>query len=169
MRELSRREALAAGLAGAAALAFGPAAAAAAPDQGAALTALVRAEEDAVYVYGNADLGRLGEELAAQEGEHAKALATQVQALGLAIPGPTRSRDGLGPAALAVLEGGDRAARRNAAIAFEQTLADGCAERLAQLEGPGILRTVATVMASHAQHRALLERDAGRDLLSSSP
>ncbi len=169
MGELSRREALAAGLAGAAALVFaGAATAAAAPDQGAALTALVRAEEDAVYVYRNADLGRLGEELAAQEDEHARALATQVQALGLAIPGPTRNRDGLGPAALAVLDAGDRAARRNAAIAFEQALADGCSQRLAQLEGPGIVRTVATVMASHAQHRALLERAAGRDPLSSS-
>ena len=91
-----------------------------------------------------------------------------MQALGLAIPGPTRTRDGLGPAALAVLEAGDRAARQGAAIAFEQALADGCAQRLAQLQGPGIVRTVATVMASHAQHRALLERAAGRDPLSSS-
>ena len=73
-----------------------------------------------------------------------------------------------GEPARAVLEADGAAARRDAAIAFERALIRGCADRLAQLDEPGILRTVATVMASHAQHLALLERAAGRDPLSSA-
>jgi hypothetical protein len=167
---LSRREALAAGLAGAAALVFAPAAttAAAEPDQGAALAALVRAEQDAAFAYLDAGLGALGGALAGQEEEHSKALATQLEALGLPAPEPARGRAGLGEEALAVLEAGGDAARREAAIALERALIGGCADRLAQFDEPGILRTVATVMASHAQHLALLERAAGRDPLSSA-
>ena len=56
---LSRREALAAGLAGAAALVLAPTAAAAKPDEGAALTALARAEEDSAFVYLDTGLGLL--------------------------------------------------------------------------------------------------------------
>ena len=165
MGELSRREAIASGLAGAAALALGASAtASAAPSPGPALSALVRAEEDAAFVYMQAELGGLGGTLAEHERQHAKALATHLAALGLEIPGPARGRDGLRPAALAVLEASG-AGRLPAAIAFEQALAAGCAERLAQLEAPGTLRTVATVMASHAQHAALLERAAGRSPL----
>ena len=149
----------------------GPASAAAAePDQGAALSALVRAEEDAAFVYLDAGLGSSAARWRARSASTRKALATHLEALGLAIPGPARGRDGLGPAALAVLEAGGGAARLRAAIAFEQAL-DRTAARSGspQLEAPGTLRTVATVMASHAQHRALLERAAGRDPLSSAP
>ena len=169
---LSRREALAAGIAGAVALGLVPAATAAAePDPGAALTALVRAEQDAAFVYLGAGLGALGGRLAGQEQEHAKALATQLEALGLPEPEPVRgypSPSTLGEEALAVLEADGDAARWEAAIAFERALMGGCADRLSQLDEPGILRTVATVMASHAQHLALLERAAGRDPLSSA-
>jgi hypothetical protein len=165
---LSRREALAAGLAGAVALGSVPAAAAAEPDPGAALTALVRAEQDAAFVYLGAGLGALGGRLAGQEQEHAKALATQLEALGLPEPVPAHGYPTLGEEALAVLEADGDAARWEAAIAFERALIGGCADRLSQLDEPGILRTVATVMASHAQHLALLERAAGRDPLSSA-
>ena len=166
---LSRREALAAGLAGAAALVLAPAASAAEPDHGVALTALVRAEQDAAFAYRNAALGALGGPLAAQEEEHAKALVTQLEALGLPGPEAAAGREDLGEEALAVVEAGGGAARWEAAIAFERALIRGCADRLAQLDEPGILRTVATVMASHAQHLALLERAAGHDPLSSAP
>ena len=162
MREpLSRREALAAGLAGAAAglagvAALAPAAAAAASGEGDALTALMRAEHDAVFVYRNARLGGAAA-IAAQDLEHARAIATQVQALTLPLPHPTRDRDELPPEALAVLEAAGDAARRQAAMAYERSLIAGCAQRLAQLEDPNAVRTVATVMAGHAQHLVLHE------------
>jgi len=156
MRELSRREAIAAGLAAAAALAPARVAAAAEPDPGPALTALARAEEAAVFIYGRARLAALGARMAGKDGEHAKALATHLGALGLEVPGPTASRDELGPAGRAVLDANGDAERRQAAIAFEQALIDGCAGRLAALDDPGMVRTVATIMAGHAQHQLLL-------------
>ena len=156
-------------LAGAAALALGSAAPAAARgrDEGDALTALVRAEEDAAYVYRTARLGGLATALAEQDAERSRALASQLEALTLPIPGPTRGRDGLPAAALAVLEARGTAALR-AAAAYEQTLIDGCAEALPLLEEPNIVRTVATVLAGHAQHQALILREAGEDPLSSA-
>src|SRR5215218_5595620 len=124
MRErLSRREALAAGLAGAAALAIAPAAAGAASAEADALTALMRAELDAMFVYRESRLDRAD----------------------------------LPPEGLAVLEAGGGAARRQAAMAYERSLIAGCAQRLAQLEDPNTVRTVATVMAGHAQHLVLHE------------
>jgi len=166
---LSRRAALAAGLSGAAALALGATAsgAAAEPDLGEALTALVRAEQDAAFVYRTAALGGEAAALAEQEDEHARALSSQLQALGLPLPAPRRTRSGLPPEALGVLEAGAGAQRLRAAAAYERTLIAGCAARLGLLEEPGIVRTVATVMASHAQHLALHERGAGLDPLSS--
>jgi hypothetical protein len=157
-KPLSRREALAAGLAGAAVLALAPAAAAAgaASAEGDALTALVQVEQDAVFVYRDAGLD-VAATIARQDDEHAKALATHLEALGMPIPGPTRERDGLAPEALAVLEAGAGAARRQAAMAYERSLIAGCAQRLAQLEDPNTVRTVATVMAGHAQHLVLHE------------
>jgi hypothetical protein len=62
-----------------------------------------------------------------------------------------------------VLEAGGGAAQLRAAAAYERALIAGCAARLAPLEEPGIVRTLATVMASHAQHLAVLERAAGRE------
>jgi hypothetical protein len=156
-------------LAGAAALALGSAGPAAARgrDEGDALTALVRAEEDAAYVYRTARLGGLAAALAEQDAERARALATQLEALALPIPGATRDRDGLPAAALAVLDArGDGALR--AAADYEQTLIDGCADALPLLEEPNTVRTVATVLAGHAQHQALIRREAGGDALSSA-
>jgi hypothetical protein len=159
MRErLSRREALAAGLAGAAGLALVPAAAAARDSAGEreALTELMQGEQDAVFVYRNAALGGAAT-IARQDLEHARALATHVQAVGLKVPGTTRDRAGLPAEALAVLEAGGDAARRQAAMAYERSLIAGCAQRLGALQDPDTVRTVATVMAGHAQHLVLLE------------
>jgi len=166
---LSRRAVLAAGLAGAGALALGARAASAAegPDPGPALTALIHAEQDAAYVYRTARLDGDARLLAEQDQEHARALASHLQAVGLPVPGPRRSRAGLPPEALAVLEAGGGTKGARAAAAYERTLVAGCAARLGPLEEPGLVRTLATVMASHAQHLALHERAAGRGELSS--
>ena len=133
--------------------------------EGEALTTLVQAEQDAAYVYRTAGLGGLATALADQDVERARALGSQLEALAMRLPGPTRGRDGLPAAALAVLDARGNAALR-AAVAYEQTLIDGCADALGALEEPNVVRTVATVLAGHAQHQALLRREAGDDPLS---
>jgi hypothetical protein len=136
-------------------------------EEGDALTALMRAEQDATYVYRTAGLGGLATALADQDLERARALASQLEALGMPLPGPRRGRDGLPAAALAVLDARGNAALR-AAVAYEQTLIDGCAAALHALEEPNVIRTVATVLAGHAQHQALIRREAGEDPISSA-
>jgi hypothetical protein len=159
MRErLSRRGVLAAGLAGAAGLALVPAAAPArgSAAEGEALTALAQAEQDAVFVYRTAGMADSAT-IAQQDDEHARALAGHVEAVGLKPPRARRDRAGLPPEALAVLEATGAAARLRAAMAYERSLIAGCAQRLAVLEDPDTVRTVATVMAGHAQHLVLHE------------
>ena len=124
--------------------------------EGEALAELIRAEEDAALVYRSAGLEG-GAALARQDAEHAKALASHLEALGMPVPGPTRGRDDLAPEALAVLETAGAQARRRAAMAYERSLIAGCLQRLPRLEQPNTVRTVATVMASHAQHLVLHE------------
>ena len=150
---LTRRAALA--VAAGLAVAASPARARGA-SEGDALAELIRAEEDAAFVYTEAGLEGAGA-LAPQDGEHAKALASHLEALGMPIPGPTRGRDDLASEALAVLEATGDEERRRAAMAYERSLIAGCLQRLPQLEEPNTVRTVATVMASHAQHLVLHE------------
>ena len=153
---LTRRAALAAAAAGAAGLPVAAPARARGASEGEALTELIRAEEDAVFVYSEARLQGTAA-LAPQDTQHAKALASHLEALGMPVPGPTRGRDDLAPGALAVLEAtGDRE-RRKAAMDYERSLIAGCLQRLPRLEEPTTVRTVATVMASHAQHLVLHE------------
>ena len=118
-------------------------------------------------MYRTAELGGLERALADQDAERARALAVLLEALGLAIPEAVDDRDGLPAAALAVLDARGSAGLR-AAIAYEQTLIDACAAALGKLEEPNAIRTVATVLAGHAQHQALLRREAGIDPLSSA-
>src|SRR5215210_5441941 len=74
--------------------------------------------------------------LAPQDMEHAKALASHLEALGMPVPGPTRGRDDLAPEALAVLQTtGDRERRREA-MEYERSLIAGCLQRLPRLEEP---------------------------------
>ena len=155
----TRREALAGAVAGLGGLALAGAAPAAArgADEGRALTELVRAEQDAVFVYRNAQIGGLAPTFGAYDGEHARALASHLEALGLPVPGPTRGPQDLPPEALAVLEASGEGARGQAAMAYERSLIVGCAERLDAFEHPNTVRTAATVMASHAQHLVSLE------------
>src|SRR5829696_10470423 len=154
---LTPRAALAAAAAGAAGFAIAaPQSLARGASEGEALTELIRAEEDAAFVYTEAVLEGTAA-LAAQDSQHAKALASHLEALGMPVPGPTRGRDDLAPEALAVLEAtGDRE-RRKAAMDYERSLIAGCLQRLPRLEEPNTVRTVATVMASHAQHLVLHE------------
>jgi hypothetical protein len=173
-RRRSRREALAAAAAAAAAVALGPAAAAASAldrakgsDEPGALHALVVAELNATFAYRNAGLAPLGPRLAVQEDDHARALTSHLQALGMPLP-PVPSRAAqLPPPPAALLEASGDAARRRAAIALEESLIGGCATELEKLGDPNMIRTVATVMASHSQHLAVLRRAAALDPLSS--
>lgn len=164
---LTRRAALAAGLTGAAALALGPAAAGArGPHEGAALAALARNEEVSAYVYRTAGVGGPAGVLSEQEGEHARALAVHLESLGLPEPERVTGPEALTSTARQVIET-DAGERVGAAIEWEQELIESCAEHLAALEEPNVIRTVATIMAGHAQHQAALRRLAGQDPLSS--
>ena len=87
--------------------------------------------------------------IADQEADHAKALRTDLEALGGRAPSA--------PADVAPLAGLD------GAIALEADLVAAYRKALVDLAEPGVLPTVATILASHAQHHALLLRAAGRD------
>jgi len=159
-----RRELLAAAGAGAAAaaLALGPSATAARAldrkkgiDEPGALAALITAELHAAYAYERSGLGA-GALLSGQEDQHAKALASLLDALGRPIPLAPASPAQLQPHAAALAA--ERT--REAAIALEKALIEGCTRQIAMLGDPGMIRTVATVMASHAQHLVLHERAA---------
>jgi hypothetical protein len=163
----SRRELLAAAVAGAAAVALGPAvgtAHAVRRGEGAALHALIAAELDASHAYRRSGIGG---PFATQEDDHAQALTTMLEAGGMHAPPAPAGIDDLGPRAAALARASGDAGRRRAAIALERALIGGCSDQLPRLETPAVIRTVATVMASHAQHLAVHERAHDRDPLSS--
>jgi hypothetical protein len=140
-------------LAGAAVALARPAAAEAA--EGDVLDRLIVREDAAAFAYrerGVEGPARLAE-------DHAKALRTQIDALGRRGPLPPTSVRELDPAARRVAEGGAPAN----AIALQRSLLDAYERGLAELAEPSILRTAATIAASHAQHLALLRREAGLD------
>ncbi len=143
---MRRRELL---VAAAAAVVARPAVAVAAEDTTAdILERLIALEEEAALAHrGAAAAAVLG--IASQEADHAKALRTDLEALGgSAPPAPTDV------AALDELDG---------AIALEARLVAAYRQALLDLEELGLLQTVATVLASHSQHHALLLRAAGQD------
>jgi hypothetical protein len=147
------------GLLGAAAagLVVRPARAAAATDGAEVLIHLIGLEEGAALAYDRAGVGgRFG----ADEEAHADALRTELEALGRTAP---RISEPVGAAGrLARASAGDRV---DAAIALEGSLLAAYRGALLALEEPSILQTAGTILASHAQHRALLVRRAGRDPL----
>jgi hypothetical protein len=140
---MRRRELIAAG--GLALLAR-PAIASAQRSDMAVLIKLVAREEAAAEVYGAGKavvVAPYDDELA-----HSQALRTQLDALGRR-PAPR----GLDAPAQRLMEAeGD--ARLPAAIALEQSLVDDYADALPDIADPGVLQTVATILASHAQHLA---------------
>jgi hypothetical protein len=140
-----RRELLAAATA---AVLVRPATAIAADGTADILRRLIALEDAASIAYSAAALNAVPG-LADQEADHAKALRTDLEALGGRAPSaPTDDTP---------LEGLD------AAIALEADLVAAYRKALVELEELGILPTVATILASHAQHHALLLRAAGRD------
>jgi rubrerythrin len=87
--------------------------------------------------------------IAAQEHDHGAALRTMLDAFGRRPPEvePEAAAD-RGPAA---------------AIAREEALVEAYSAALLELEEEGVLKTVASILASHAQHLARLRSRAGLD------
>jgi len=149
---LTRRTALAAAAAG---LLVRPTRAPAADDDATVLIHLIGLEEGAASAYRSAGLGP---PVVTDEAAHAKALRTELQALGRGTPAV------IGPSGAARRLAAARGrARLDAAIALEGSLMAAYRHALLALAEPSILQTAGTILASHAQHRALLLRRAGRD------
>jgi hypothetical protein len=146
---VTRREVLAAALAVSLAR---PAAAAAEDRDGDILKLLIAREEAAEYAYRGRDLPRVG-----RDGDHVKALRTELQALGRGTT-PTTADD-LDPASRRLAEA-SKAEQRAAAIALEAELVATYRTAVIGLTEPGITQAVATMLACHAQNRALLARAA---------
>ena len=143
---MRRRELLAA--AAAAALVRPAAAVAAGNDPADVLERLIALEDRAALAYRDTELTAVPG-LAEQEADHAKALRTDLEALGGRAPSA--------PTGVAPVAGLD------AAITLETGLVAAYRQALLDLDELGILPTVGTILASHSQHRALLLRAAGRD------
>jgi len=139
----------------AAALVAGLAAPAAARGQdrdSAILRTLIAREEVAVLAYRGVDLPGLGDP-AAQDEAHVKALRTELQALKLDTP--RIAADDLDPAVRRLSEAPEDE-RRAAALALETDLLAEYREAVLGITEPAILQAVATILACHAQRRALL-------------
>jgi hypothetical protein len=150
-----RRELL---LAAAATLAVPATARATPPTEGAVLLDLMRREQSAKLAYGAAlkALGsRAPQELVTirgHESDHADALATALAAVGLGRP----LRPPLTGTALGLAQASDRRAVLDAAVKLENELVDAYQRSLVLLPDAKIAMTVATILASHAQHRFIV-------------
>lgn len=122
----------------------------------AVLVRLVGREEAAVVAYASEPFAGLR----ADEEEHVAALRTHLDALGRR-PAPK----GLDPVARRVVESSGRG-RLEAAIGLETSLVEAYSAALLDLEATGVVQTAATILASHAQHLALLREQAGMDPLA---
>jgi hypothetical protein len=127
--------------------------------EGDLLVALWRREIAARFAYGEVP-GALPARLRIHDGRHAAALATELAAVGLGQP--------KSPQAVADLDRiSARLARasgtgvRPAAIALEQSLVALYGQTLPRLSDAKIAMTVATILASHAQHELMLRADHG--------
>jgi hypothetical protein len=143
---VTRREALGAALA--VALARVPAARAQDPDL-ALMQRLLARERAAARAYVKATALPEAPQLAAQDAEHARVLATHVEAFGAQAP-PDRAP--LDPAAARLAATQSRAA----ALALEADLISAYENALKMLVEPNTATTVGRVLASHAQQRVLL-------------
>jgi hypothetical protein len=156
---IGRRHLLAA--AAAVLLARPAAAAAAVAGDPEVLIHLIAREQAAAFAYRRAAVAVLPG-LAADDADHAKALRTQLDAFGRKpAPAPRAAAD-LGPAARDLAEGLVNR-RLDAAIALEGSLLFDYQAAVVELETPEVVQTAATIMAAHAQRRALLRHAAGRD------
>jgi len=114
---------------------------------------LIAREEAASYAYRGLRFGGTPD-LAAHEADHAKALRTELQALGRGTA-PISTRD-LDPAARRLADASSTRARRAAAIVLETDPATEYCAALVGLPEPSVPRTAAAGLGAHAQHRALL-------------
>jgi hypothetical protein len=131
-----------------------PAAAAFGEDRdGAIVKHLIAREEAATYAYRGLRFPGV-DDAAGQDAEHVKALRTEFQALGRGVAPITV--ENLDPAARRLSEAPNRDARRAAAVALEADLVGDYRTAVIGLSQPAILQTVATILACHAQRRALL-------------
>jgi len=161
-RRVSRRAALRAGGAALAAGLLVPSLASAATDEGGLLLGLWRREMWAAHAYQSVaytDAGLV--HFGTQEIDHARAVATQLAAVGLTPP--------LAPTTVAELDiaaqrlataGTKRADVWAAAIALEEGLVELYRQAIPALPDAKIAMTAATILASHAQHLFILRSSA---------
>ena len=155
---MRRRELL---LAAAATLATPATASAKPPTEGDVLLDLMRREQSAKLAYAAASM-TLGapQELVTiyqHESDHADALATQLAAVGLGRP----LRPPLTGTAQQLAQASDRRAVLDLAVKLEDELVDAYRRSLVLLPDAKIAMTVATILASHAQHRFIVGLAAG--------
>jgi hypothetical protein len=156
---LRRRDLLAAG---AAALLVRPAVAAGATldHDGDVIKPLIGREEGAQFAYRGA-VPAGAPDLGASAKAHAAALRTEFQALGRGVEPITAEQ--LDAPTRRLAEAGTPRERLDAAIALEADLVATYHAAVVALSVPGIVETVATILASHAQQHAVLSRLAGRN------
>jgi hypothetical protein len=156
---LRRRDLLAAG---AAALLVRPTVAAGATldHDGDVIKPLIGREEGAQFAYRGA-VPAGAPDLGASAKEHAAALRTEFQALGRGVEPITAAQ--LDAPTRRLAEAGTPRERLDAAIALEADLVATYHAAVVALSVPGIVETVATILASHAQQHAVLARLAGRN------
>ena len=157
---MRRRELL---LAAAATLATPATALANTPTEGDVLLDLMRREQSAKLAYGAA-LKALGSQapqelvtIRQHESDHADALATELAAVGLGRP----LRPPLTGTAQTLAEASNRSAVLEASVKLEDELVDAYRRSLVLLPDAKIAMTVATILASHAQHRFIVGLAAG--------
>jgi hypothetical protein len=134
-----------------------PAAAAAEDRDPELLLELVAREEAAALAYERTAPEPLPG-IAGQEADHGAALRTLLDAFGILDVPPAR----LDAPARRLVEA-PRARRLDAAIALEASLVEDYSAVLLDLVAAGALQTAASILASHAQHRARLRSLAGLD------
>jgi hypothetical protein len=147
---------------GAAALLLRPAAAIGATldHDGDVIKPLIAREEGAEFAYRGA-VPPGAPDLGAQAGDHAAALRTEFQALGRGAAPITYEQ--VDAPARRLAEADTAAEQLDAAIALEADLVSAYRAAVVALAEPGILQTVATILASHSQAHALLSHLAGRN------
>lgn len=134
----------------------------AASDEGGILLGLWRREAAAAHAYQTVPMtDALLVQCGTQEVDHARAIATQLAAVGLSTPRGPLSVDDLDIAAqLVVRAGTNRKAVLGAAIAMEESLVELYTSVLPKLPDAKIAMTVATILASHSQHLFILRKSA---------
>jgi Ferritin-like domain len=158
---MNRREALGA-LAGA--ILLRPASALAQDPDLDVVRGLLARERAAARAYGQAAALPHAGQLAAQDADHARVLATSVEAFG--AQAPPGGHIPLDPLAARVAAAPTRRSALRAALALEADLISAYGKALNMLVEPNTAMTVGRLAASHAQQQVLLRQAAGRDPLA---